>query len=703
MTLIKKGLVAWASVAVLMLASSAAFARAPVFAAAATTVPPAVTQWSGNPAVNLAVGYGAGDQVQSKVVPTSDGGVWISWFDAGTSNYSVRIQRLNALGQPQLGPNGILVAKRYFSSTQDYDLSVDANNDAVLAFRISNSDGSNVQIEAQMVKPDGTLAWGANGVKLGNAADYLAEPKITATSDGQYVVGWADNADIDLARLDNDGNPVWTSNVVISDPNGAEVVPGALHGSGNGSAILSYVSESGFSGPKHLFAQKINADATLAWTPAVAVFDGGSLQFGNFPGFIPDGSGGAVFAWYSASPALQTYVQHIKADGSEAFPHNGVLVSTNTTDIQVEPSAAYDPVSQDIFVFWTEEDAATQGNRGVYGQMIGPDGKPAWGHYGISILPLVTNADYLTSTVAIGDSAVVFYAGGVGYGQETIGAARLGADSKYIWNPSKIAVSSTPAEKSRMNSIVAANGMAVLAWGDSGTGDSDILAQNVNVDGRLGNHTPVASAGSITTAVNAATSGQLEATNPGGDTLVFSIVTQPQHGTVTINDAGTGAFTYTPNSDYSGSDSFTFMASDGAINSNVATVSVTVYSPPVASDGSLSTKPNKAASGTLVATDPEGNPLTFSIVTQPSHGTVTIDDASTGAYTYTPEKGFKGNDSFTFKANDGIADSNVATVKVLVFKLKIPGGGGAFGLWALIALLSLAMPMLLRSLRRRND
>ena len=668
----RKGFVVWASIVTLALFSTAAFARVPVFATASAT-----TQWSGDPAANLPIGYGAGDQVQPKVVPTSDGGMWISWFDAGTSNYDVRIQRLDALGNEMLGPNGILVAKRYFSSTEDYDLSVDANNDAVLAFRISDSSGNNVQVEAQLVAPDGTLVWGAGGVKLGNTADSISEPKIAATSDGQYVVGWGDNADIDLARLDSSGNPVWNSNVVISDPNGALLIPGALHASDNGSTILSYVSESGFSGPKYLYAQKINADGTVAWTPAATVFNGGSLQFGNFPGFIPDGSGGAVFAWYSASPALQTYVQHLKSDGTEVFPHNGVLASTNTADIEVEPSVSYDPSSQDIFVFWTEADAATQGNVGVSGQMIDANGNRAWGDNGISILPLVTNASYLTSTVAMGDSAVVFYAGSAnGFGQDVIKAARLGANGSYIWTPSTIDVSSTPAEKFRLNSVVATNGMAVLAWEDTGTGNSDILAQNVNVDGRLGNHIPVASDATLTTDTNTPASGTLAATDPGGDALVFSIDTPPAHGKVVIDDASTGSYTYTPAAGYSGSDSFTFIASAGIINSNVATVSVTVNAPPpVASDATLTTDANTPVSGTLKATNPGGGSLVFSIVAQPSHGAIKLD-ASTGSYTYTPAGGYSGSDSFTFMASDGAINSNVAKVSVTVKASPSSNGGG---------------------------
>ena len=86
-------------------------------------------------------------------------------------------------------------------------------------------------------------------------------------------------------------------------------------------------------------------------------------------------------------------------------------------------------------------------------------------------------------------------------------------------------------------------------------------------------------------------------------------------------------------------------------------------SPPVANDQAVTTDKNTAKSITLTATDPNNDPLTYT-VTQPSHGTIS---AGTGpSRTYTPATGYVGPDSFTFKANDGIADSNTATVSITV-------------------------------------
>ncbi|GAB4133007.1 MAG: hypothetical protein Fur0046_03380 [Cyanobacteria bacterium J069] len=188
------------------------------------------------------------------------------------------------------------------------------------------------------------------------------------------------------------------------------------------------------------------------------------------------------------------------------------------------------------------------------------------------------------------------------------------------------------------------------------------------------NDAPVANAGTLNTRTGKTEAGMLTATDVEGDALSYSIVTAPTGGTVVITDPLTGAYTYTPNAGFSGTDSFTFKANDGTDDSALATVNITVLpnSAPIATSGSLSTRVNAPKTGTLTATDPDSDPVRFSIVTAPSQGTVVIGNTATGAYTYTPNPGFSGTDSFSFRANDGIFDSATATVSVLVAANQAP-------------------------------
>ena len=167
----------------------------------------------------------------------------------------------------------------------------------------------------------------------------------------------------------------------------------------------------------------------------------------------------------------------------------------------------------------------------------------------------------------------------------------------------------------------------------------------------------------------------LSASDADGDTLTYSIVGNPGAGTVSITDTATGAYTYTPNANANGTDSFTFLANDGLTDSSTATVAVTINpmnDPPVAAPGVLTIDEDMPGTDTLSASDADGDSLTYSIVSGAAEGVANITDPATGAYTYMPDANADGTDSFTFIANDGLTDSNVATVAVTINPINDP-------------------------------
>ncbi|MEI6604593.1 MAG: Ig-like domain-containing protein, partial [Verrucomicrobiota bacterium] len=178
------------------------------------------------------------------------------------------------------------------------------------------------------------------------------------------------------------------------------------------------------------------------------------------------------------------------------------------------------------------------------------------------------------------------------------------------------------------------------------------------------NEPPVAMPQSISMGPNTTKGIILHATDPENDPLTYSVVTQPAHGTLSATAPNK---TYTPSTSYTGPDSFTFIANDGIFDSLPATVTITITAgsnaAPVATAQSVSTEQNTAKPITLLATDADANPLTYTVVTQPAHGTLS---GSTPNLSYTPATGYTGGDSFTFKANDGTADSAAAVVTISI-------------------------------------
>jgi VCBS repeat-containing protein len=159
-------------------------------------------------------------------------------------------------------------------------------------------------------------------------------------------------------------------------------------------------------------------------------------------------------------------------------------------------------------------------------------------------------------------------------------------------------------------------------------------------------------------------------TDLDGDPRTAGSGSTPANGTVTLN--ADGSFTYTPAASFNGGDSFTYKANDGTADSNVATVNITVTpvndAPAAVDDTAITAEdtPVTVPAPGVVGndSDAEGDALTAGSASTPANGTVTLN--GDGSFTYTPAANFSGADSFTYKANDGTADSNVATVTITV-------------------------------------
>lgn len=201
--------------------------------------------------------------------------------------------------------------------------------------------------------------------------------------------------------------------------------------------------------------------------------------------------------------------------------------------------------------------------------------------------------------------------------------------------------------------------------------DSFGLSSNAgSVSITVADNAPTAQDGSATTRAGQTYDGWLIAAHYTFQPITYSIVSPPSHGSATIIDAGSGAFSYVPGSGFAGNDSFTFQVKDAVgKTSNVATVSLSVTDvAATANDGIVHTTEGQAVSGTLfIAIAYPGQELSYVLVTQPTHGSVTLTNPLTGSFTYTPAAGFAGTDSFQFEAVDAYGTvSNIALETALV-------------------------------------
>ncbi len=181
------------------------------------------------------------------------------------------------------------------------------------------------------------------------------------------------------------------------------------------------------------------------------------------------------------------------------------------------------------------------------------------------------------------------------------------------------------------------------------------------------NDPPLTYDNSITTPEDTAKAFTLVAVDIEGDSISYNLVSEPAYGTVT----GTAPnLVYTPYADYHGSDSLTFNVNDGVQDSTTATVMITVTpinDAPSALNQSLTTAEDIALSLTLTGSDPDDDTLIYTVVAAPAHGSLS---GSAPSLVYTPNAGYFGLDSFTFRVNDGVVDSATATVAITVTEVN---------------------------------
>ncbi len=155
----------------------------------------------------------------------------------------------------------------------------------------------------------------------------------------------------------------------------------------------------------------------------------------------------------------------------------------------------------------------------------------------------------------------------------------------------------------------------------------------------------------------------LAGSDPEGNRLHVNIVTPPQNGTISGQNP---QFLYTPNPEFNGSDLLTFRVNDGELDSDIATVYITVEpvnDPPEALAKNYRTNEETPVNILLEAQDKDSDQLNWVVVSDPGNGTLS---GSAPNLIYTPNKDYTGSDAFKFRVDDEDNSSNIATVGISV-------------------------------------
>ncbi|HYH07464.1 MAG TPA: Ig-like domain-containing protein [Thermoanaerobaculia bacterium] len=433
-------------------------------------------------------------------------------------------------------------------------------------------------------------------------------------------------------------------------------------------------------GPAHASSFSLNADGSFTY-----VHNGGETSSDSFTYQATDGSATSTVATVlitvspvNDAPVASNDAYSVNEGGTINFAAPGVLANDSDSD---GPSMSAVLVS---------------GPANASSFVLNPNGSFTYVHnggettsdsftYQVSDGFLTSNVAMVSITIApVNDAPVANNdAYSVNEGDTLNGASVLANDTDPDSSLTAVLVSG-PANASSF--VLNANGTFTYVHNGSettsdsftykandGTADSNVATVTITVNSV--NDAPVAAADSYSVdegaTLSVAAPGVL-GNDADADNVTLSavLVSGPSHATTfTLNP--NGSFSYTHNGSETASDSFTYKANDGSADSNTVTVTIAinpVNDAPVANDDSASVNEGGTLNGTSVLandTDAENDSLTATLVSGPANASSFTLNAD-GTYTYVHNGSETATDSFTYKANDGSLDSNVATVTITI-------------------------------------
>ncbi|MDE2593980.1 MAG: tandem-95 repeat protein, partial [Burkholderiales bacterium] len=634
---------------------------------------------------------------------SSTGALTFAPDDGYVGNQSFSYTVSNSTGQTANAAVTVSVVPPSAVPVANPDLLITQENKAVIVFVTANDDAGN-QGPIQITQINGHLVTAGDSVTVSHGTVTLnADGSLTVTPDTHYSgdisfaytvadqAGQTANATVNVQVTPVNDVPV------IGDPADPTFVPstGSYAVTTNEDKPVSgHVTATDADGDTLTFAKgsdpahgsvTVNADGTWTYTPAkdyngsdsftVTVSDGQStttstINVGVTPVNDPPSLGGngtysvttpedhpisgQVVATDIDGDAL-TYAKGVGPEhGSVTVNADGTWTYTPAKDYNgsdsftVTVSDGHDTVTSTVNVGVTPvNDPPSLGGNGTY-SVTTPEDQPISGQV------MATDVD--------GDGDALTYAKGVG---PEHGSVTVNADGTWTYTPAK--------DYNGSDSFT----VTVSDGHDTVTSTVNVGVTPVNDPPSLGNNGTY----SVTTPEDQPVSGQVVATDVDGDALTYAKGVGPEHGSVTVNADGT--WTYTPSKDYNGNDSFTVTVSDGkdTVTSTVNVGVIPVNDPPsLGSNGtySVTTPEDHPISGQVVATDVDGDTLTYAKGVGPAHGSVTVN--ADGTWTYTPAKDYNGSDSFTVTVSDG-HDTVTSTVNVGVTPVNDPpslGGNGTY-------------------------
>ena len=427
--------------------------------------------------------FSGGMMQRINVVPDGAGGSFLTWRNRDSNIYA---QHFNANGEPQWGPEGLLVCAAdslQFNSVVVSD--GNAGGGCIVAWQDQRSSSNDDDIYAQRISSDGEIQWQQDGVPICTEAHQQYQPRIVSDGANGAIIVWADKrtdgstSDIYTQRVDPNGNVLWTNGGVgLCTATGELYYDYDVIADNTGGAIVAWDGWIGFD----LRAQKVASNGTVLWASnGVIVCSGGHSAF---PRITTDMLGGAIVCWEdSRNPtAWDIYATRLfSANGASSVP-NGLAIC-DAPGWQIQPCLASDG-NYGAMIAWSDQRGSGED---IYAQRF--DGiSNVWASNGV---PVCTAAgdQHLTSVSSVGTGP--FSAPYITWwdhrnADADIYVQALDETGAPIWTGNGVAVCTASNDQDAPAVVPDAEGGAIVTWFDrrAWPTESRLYAERVDYAGR---------------------------------------------------------------------------------------------------------------------------------------------------------------------------------------------------------------------------
>lgn len=308
---------------------------------------------------------------------------------------------------------------------------------------------------------------------------------------GGFIVVWEDersgsyNYDIYAQRISSSGVPLWQSNgVPVCTAQREQTLPKIIS-DGNGGAIITWTdfrNNSPGTSFTDIYAQRINAEGVPQWAAnGVIVCNATNSQLN--PNITTDGNGGAIITWNDERIGnfnTNVYAQHINSEGLATWESNGVLISSDITPRY--PYAIVSDESGGAIITWAAHKTDDE-QLHIYAQRIDANGSVMGAPNGmpVCIAPVMQNFPQIINSNP--GEVIICWVYRKNDSQVDIYAQRLMYNGTQMWADNGAPVCTLPGLKLHPLLIPDYTGGAIITWYDLRSGDYDVYAQRIDVDG----------------------------------------------------------------------------------------------------------------------------------------------------------------------------------------------------------------------------